>query len=178
MGDLWHNYNGTITKPKQIDQVLFLPQRTYTAFGTLVEQLTYPFIFENLCEEDFEFLQQALTRVRLDYLIKRLPNGFSSKMNWTDLLSPGEKQRLAFARLFFLFQCKRIEVFNEPDFIVLDEATSALDVDVEQAIYNELLQLGVTVISVGHRPTLLKFHKTLLTLDNEGGYSIQQVQAS
>jgi len=185
LGDLWlNNYNGTIVKPKHSDEILFLPQRTYTAFGTLLDQLTYPFCVSSKAlmedEDEIQLLNNALSMVRLDYLVKRLPHGLLSKLNWTDLLSPGEKQRLAFARLFFLFKSKR-QYYNYgaiPLFIVLDEATSALDVDVEQAIYQELLQLNVTVISIGHRPTLKKFHKILLKLDGEGGYTVQNVAAA
>jgi putative ATP-binding cassette transporter len=76
------------------------------------------------------------------------------------LLSLGEQQRLAFARL----------LLNSPQFAVLDEATSALDVATEKRLYGLLAQREMAFISVGHRPTLSAFHDTVLQLDGQGGW--------
>jgi putative ATP-binding cassette transporter len=78
------------------------------------------------------------------------------------MLSQGEQQRLAFARL----------LITKPKFAILDEATSALDVDNEKALYNILSQLDITYISVGHRPTLKAYHDKILFIQGDGGWEI------
>jgi ABC-type dipeptide/oligopeptide/nickel transport system ATPase component len=82
--------------------------------------------------------------------------------HWPRLLSLGEQQRLAFARL----------LLNSPRFVVLDEATSALDVITEKHLYNLLTQREMAFVSVGHRPTLRDFHDTVLALDGQGGWTL------
>ena len=84
------------------------------------------------------------------------------KQDWPRLLSLGEQQRLAFARL----------LLNSPRFVVLDEATSALDVTTEKHLYNLLAQREMAFVSVGHRPTLRGFHDTVLELDGQGGWKL------
>ncbi len=66
-------------------------------------------------------------------------------MDWADVFSLGEQQRIAFARI----------LITRPKYVILDESTSALDVKNEENLYQYLLDLGTTFISVGHRPTLL-----------------------
>ena len=84
--------------------------------------------------------------------------------NWEEMLSQGEQQRLAFARL----------LLTKPRFAILDEATSALDVDNEKALYNILSQLAITYISVGHRPTLKAYHDRILFIQGDGGWEIRE----
>jgi putative ATP-binding cassette transporter len=74
----------------------------------------------------------------------------------------GEQQRLAFARL----------LLAKPKYAILDEATSALDVANEETLYKELCANKTTFISVGHRPTLEKFHKRALELTGSGDYLV------
>jgi putative ATP-binding cassette transporter len=76
------------------------------------------------------------------------------ELDWADVLSLGEQQRLAFARLFL----------NRPGFAVLDEATSALDVENERILYERLQDLGIQYISVGHRSSILEHHTRVLEL--------------
>ena len=83
--------------------------------------------------------------------------GFEVELDWADVLSLGEQQRLAFARL----------LVNRPGFAVLDEATSALDRENEVHLYGTLKALGIHYISVGHRSTLLDYHDCVLEL--QGG---------
>jgi putative ATP-binding cassette transporter len=78
------------------------------------------------------------------------------------VLSLGEQQRLAFARI----------IFNRPSVVILDESTSALDLLAEEAMYRILNELGVTFISVGHRPSLLQFHDKKLILRGPGDGAI------
>ncbi|XP_035757966.1 lysosomal cobalamin transporter ABCD4 isoform X1 [Egretta garzetta] len=89
-----------------------------------------------------------------------------SWLGWYDILSPGEMQRLSFARLFYL----------QPKYAVLDEATSALTEEVEHELYRVCLQLGMTLISVGHRASLEKFHSWILKLHGEGRWELTRCE--
>ena len=91
--------------------------------------------------------------VRLEDLPERV-GGFEVVLDWADVLSLGEQQRLAFARL----------LINRPGYAVLDEATSALDVTDEANLYHRLQQLGINYISVGHRTSIVEFHDRVLEL--------------
>ncbi|XP_054096170.1 lysosomal cobalamin transporter ABCD4 isoform X4 [Callithrix jacchus] len=86
--------------------------------------------------------------------------------NWYDVLSPGEMQRLSFARLFYL----------QPKYAVLDEATSALTEEVESELYRIGQQLGMTFISVGHRQSLEKFHSLVLKLCGGGRWELMRIK--
>jgi putative ATP-binding cassette transporter len=99
--------------------------------------------------------------VRLSALVQRYPD-FDIKQDWPRLLSLGEQQRLAFARL----------LLNSPRFVVLDEATSALDVATEKHLYELLSQREMAFVSVGHRPSLKSFHDLVLELDGQGGWKL------
>ena len=92
----------------------------------------------------------------LGKLLQRYPD-LDIKQDWPRLLSLGEQQRLAFARL----------LLNSPKVVVLDEATSALDVETESRLYSLLRDREVAFISVGHRPTLKDFHDTVLGLSGD-----------
>ena len=89
-------------------------------------------------------------------LLQRYPD-LDIKQDWPRLLSLGEQQRLAFARL----------LLNSPKVVVLDEATSALDVETESQLYALLRERDVAFISVGHRPTLKAFHDTVLEITGD-----------
>lgn len=85
---------------------------------------------------------------------------------WSKFLSPGEQQRLVFARIFYW----------KPRFAVLDEATSAMDKETEEHLYQSLIDLGTTVISVSHHPNVVEFHDTIVRLDGQGGYTVEHQQ--
>jgi putative ATP-binding cassette transporter len=99
--------------------------------------------------------------VRLGELVRRYPD-LDIKQDWPRVLSLGEQQRLAFARL----------LLNGPAFVVLDEATSALDVATEKRLYELLVQREMAFVSVGHRPTLKEYHETVLELDGSGAWRL------
>ena len=103
-----------------------------------------------------EHLRAVLDQVMLGKLLQRYPD-LDIKQDWPRLLSLGEQQRLAFARL----------LLNSPKVVVLDEATSALDVETESRLYSLLRDREVAFISVGHRPTLKDFHDTVLELSGD-----------
>ena len=152
---LWYAGSGTISRPPAKD-ILFLPQQPYMLLGSLRGQLLYP--NQNLPVSD-EDLLRALERVNLPNLAHRV-GGLDVERDWPKLLSVGEQQRLAFARL----------LLSRPRFAILDEATSALDIPNETSLYQLLLESHTTVISVGHRSTILKFHTQILELDGSGAW--------
>ena len=154
---LWEPENGLIQKPKTGD-LLFIPQKPYMILGSLREQLCYPTQVDKFSDDH---LISVLNEVNLKSLSDRYPN-LDIKQDWPRILSLGEQQRLAFARL----------LLNSPQFAVLDEATSALDIDTEKHLYNLLKTRELSIISVGHRPTLKDFHQNVLELNGKGSWKL------
>lgn len=146
---LWTQGEGVIRRPS-LKEVFFLPQRPYMLLGTLRDQLLYPRLERGMTEEE---LRDVLKTVNLSDLPERV-GGFDVELDWADLLSLGEQQRLAFARL----------LVNKPRYAVLDEATSALDLENEAILYGKLNELGIRYISVGHRSSILDYHNAVLNL--------------
>ena len=146
---LWAIQSGEIETPSNGD-LLFIPQKPYMNLGSLREQLCYP-LDKNRFSDDH--LKAVLEEVKLPQIIQRYPD-LDIKQDWQRLLSLGEQQRLAFARL----------LLNSPKYVVLDEATSALDVNTEKHLYELLNQRDMACISVGHRPTLKNYHETVLEI--------------
>ncbi len=154
---LWPPASGRVQRPAEGD-LLFIPQKPYMLLGSLREQLAYPLDPERFTDVQ---LRHVLEQVRLSELVTRYPD-LSIKQDWPRLLSLGEQQRLAFARL----------LLNSPRFVVLDEATSALDVATERHLYSLLAEREMACVSVGHRPTLTAFHDTVLELDGSGAWRL------
>ncbi|CAL0310851.1 unnamed protein product [Lupinus luteus] len=177
-------------------QIFFLPQRPYMVLGTLRQQLLYPrwadttvprsdskpinmlSFLANLPNSDHmkdkpmkpttDELIKVLEDVRLGYLLARF--SLDSTHEWSSVLSLGEQQRLAFARL----------LLSKPQLVLLDESTSALDEANEVHLYNKIGEAGITYISVGHRTTLCNYHKRILrisTVDtkNEPNWCIEPI---
>lgn len=158
---LWNTGEGKIIRP-DLSEMLFLPQRPYMVLGTLRDQLLYPNLPKEISHEE---LCKALEQVNLVDLPGRV-GGFDIDLDWADVLSLGEQQRLAFARL----------ILTQPRHAILDEATSALDLANEQRLYQNLREMGTTFVSVGHRTSLLKYHDFVLELSSDGGWTITPVQ--
>jgi len=159
----------------------FLPQRPYLVLGTLRQQLLYPTWVkseasdvEDAAADDWRCgvsgcppkpsdatLVQTLERVNLGYLLTRTDNAsLDATGDWSSILSLGEQQRLAFARV----------LLARPPVAVLDEATSALDAENEAEMYALLRRLPDTAfVSVGHRASLLGYHDDVLRLEGRGG---------
>ncbi|KAI3873684.1 hypothetical protein MKW92_047483 [Papaver armeniacum] len=137
--------------------IFFLPQRPYMVLGTLRQQLLYPTWSESTnrpmesTKPTDDDLVQVLEDVRLDYVLSRF-KGLDSTYEWSSVLSLGEQQRLAFARL----------LLSKPKLVMLDESTSALDEDNEAHLYKQIEAAGITYVSVGHRRTLYDFHCRVL----------------
>ncbi len=157
---LWNTGSGQIVRP-QLSEMLFLPQRPYMVLGNLREQLLYP---QTSAQVGQDYLKDVLQQVNLGDLVDRV-GGFETELDWADVLSLGEQQRLAFARL----------LLTKPQYAILDEATSALDLNNEKRLYEQLRQTGTTFISVGHRPSLLKYHDYVLQLDTDSTWKLYTV---
>ncbi|MHB8772360.1 MAG: ABC transporter ATP-binding protein/permease [Syntrophales bacterium] len=155
---LWNAGSGRITRPPLSD-MLFLPQRPYMVIGSLREQLLYPQVDREIGDDR---LRAALEKVNLADLPERV-GGFDAELDWGHLLSLGEQQRLAFARL----------LLTRPAYAILDEATSALDASNEELLYRELQGRGTTYISVGHRSSLPAYHDRILELQGGGNWRMK-----
>jgi putative ATP-binding cassette transporter len=158
---LWTQGKGTVRRPVLSD-IFFLPQRPYMLLGTLRDQLLYPKPQRDMPEAD---LRHILKEVNLEDLPERV-GGFDMVLDWADVLSLGEQQRLAFARL----------LVNRPKFAVLDEATSALDAANEANLYGRLKDRGIHFISVGHRASILDYHNYVLDLQGPDAWRLLPVK--
>lgn len=157
---LWNSGNGTIIRPK-LEEILFLPQRPYMVLGNLRKQLVYPLVNDHISDQE---LHKVLQEVNLPNLVERF-GGFDVEKDWSDVLSLGEQQRIAFARL----------LIYKPKYVILDEATSALDIKNEENLYQHLLDTQTTFISVGHRPTLFQYHYLILELLDSDKWQVREV---
>jgi putative ATP-binding cassette transporter len=144
---------GTIARPRH-RQIMFLPQKPYMIVGTLREQLLYP--LPERFHTDDELLE-VLDRVNLPRLADQL-GGLDSQTDWANVLSVGEQQRLAFARV----------LIARPQYAMLDEATSALDVKNEDRLYHLLSESSTTCVSVSHHESLRDYHQHVLELFGDG----------
>lgn len=198
---LWTSGKGSIERPCD-EEVYFLPQRPYCTLGSLKDQLLYPsledenpqdypeghvfskahLLRESLTDED---LLEVLKAVDLEDLPARVGDGDPHKgleavMDWSNMLSLGEQQRLAFGRV----------LVNQPRLCIVDEATSALDMVAEAKMYTLLQNMGrknlgkdgkmpspgLTYISVGHRPSLLAYHDKRLRLGGEEEHELSDIE--
>ncbi|EDX86096.1 ABC transporter transmembrane region 2 family [Synechococcus sp. PCC 7335] len=153
---LWTNGKGQITRP-EAKEMLFLPQRPYMLLGTLREQLIYPYNYKH----SDKTLANTLNQVNLSDLPKRF-GGWDTIYDWSSVLSLGQQQRLAFARI----------LLSQPAYAMMDEATSALDIDNERYLYDLLAEMQSVYVSVGHRPSLLDYHHKVLELDSNSAWKI------
>lgn len=108
---------------------------------------------KNITDND---LQNLLEEVRLGYLVAR-EGGWDSENDWNDVLSGGEKQRTAIARL----------IYHRPQYAILDECTSAVSVDVEGHLYNYMKSIGITLMTISHRQTLWQYHEYQLRFEED-----------
>jgi len=151
MGHLWPAGHGSIRLPAR--RYLFLPQKPYLPIGTLKAVLSYP---QDDSVYSAERYAQVLETCRLPHLVGRLDEA----NHWQRMLSPGEQQRLAFARALLF----------APQWLYMDEATSAMDEEDEATLYQALIDElpGLSIVSVGHRSSLKRFHGRHVRI--EGGW--------
>ncbi|KAL4450021.1 hypothetical protein ABPG77_010690 [Micractinium sp. CCAP 211/92] len=188
---LWPLQAGEVTLPPK-GELFYLSQRPYLVAGTLRDQLLYPepprAVYAasksersrarvepwmrslSMSEEELEDrLSECLEAVELDYLLIR-GRGWDQVQPWNETLSGGEKQRLAAARL----------LFHRPRFAILDECTSAVSADGESKLYGALVRAGITMVSIGHRPALRRFHSVAVHFGDggPGHYSVEELRGS
>ena len=163
MAGIWPFGHGEIRRSRDA-RVLFLPQRPYLPIGTLRDAVSYPMPTGG-CDD--AILREALLAVGLPGFAERL----SEAGHWALQLSPGEQQRIAFARA----------LVQKPEWLFLDEATSAVDEATEARLYRLVRDrlAGTTVFSIGHRATLRAFHarQLLVRANGKGPSSIVEVTA-
>jgi putative ATP-binding cassette transporter len=148
---------GTIVRP-ELQHMLFLPQRPYMILGSLRDQLLYPLAQRYYFDDE---LLDILERVNLGPLASQF-GGLDAEADWEKVLSAGEQQRLAFARLFIA----------QPKYAMLDEATSALDARNEEWLYELLSTTATTFVSVSHHDSLQKFHSSVLEIFGDGRWQL------
>ena len=150
---LWSYAEGKIFCPQH--NTLFLSQRPYLPQGNLLTALYYPDTTENV---DLAKITRVLEQVQLAHLQDRL----EQEQDWSRILSLGEQQRLAFARL----------LLHKPKVAFLDEASASLDEGMEYAMYRLIREElpNTTIISVGHRSTLVPLHQQQLELHTDGSW--------
>ncbi|CAD5913912.1 ABC transporter ATP-binding protein/permease [Planktothrix agardhii] len=158
---LWNAGTGRLVRP-DLEEMLFLPQRPYIILGTLRDQLLYPHTTDQITDQE---LEKILEKVNLQHLLTQT-NVFDKQVNWENILSLGEQQRLAFARM----------LVTRPSFAILDEATSALDLINEESLYQQLQQTQTTFISVGHRESLFNYHQWVLELAENSRWQFLSVE--
>ncbi|HEX4182402.1 MAG TPA: ATP-binding cassette domain-containing protein [Caulobacteraceae bacterium] len=161
MAGLWDRGAGKITMPP-VDECLFLPQQPYMTLADLRAQLLYP---QSPDLPDDQLLR-ALDAVCLPNLAAAC-GGLSAVHDWGKVLSLGEQQRIAFARV----------LIARPSLVLLDEATSAVDFATESHLYRTLAATGARFVSVGHRVGIIEHHTQVLTLRPDGGWSLDPIAA-
>ncbi|XP_052104399.1 ATP-binding cassette sub-family D member 3-like isoform X2 [Mytilus californianus] len=165
LGELWPLFGGTMTKPEK-GKLFYVPQRPYMTVGTLRDQVIYPDSRDNQLKKGIRDVQleDILKKVQLEYILER-EGGWDSVQDWMDVLSGGEKQRVAMARL----------LYHKPQFAILDECTSAVSVDVEGFIYQYCREVGITLFTVSHRKSLWRHHEFYLQMDGRGAYEFKPI---
>lgn len=162
LAELWPYASGTLRTPAGANETMFLSQKPYLPLGSLRDVVCYPKSAADVPDAD---IQAALVKAALAPLIEQLDEDH----DWAKTLSPGEQQRVAFARV----------ILTKPKAVFLDESTSALDVGLEHLVYdllhNELPD--AVIVSVSHRPGLEGMHKRRLHLLGGGPWELTRIQS-
>lgn len=169
------NLNGTFSYDTA--HAFLLPQRPYFTNQSIYDELSYPDAKAISAITRQTQIEHLLNQWNLIHILDCVESSVFTcpKYAWQDLLSPGELQRLSFIRL--LYRLSSFEENDSPriDLVFLDEITSSLDVNMEMKMYNYLVEQGLTLISIGHRETLRKYHHFELKLYKNGHYSIENL---
>uniref|UniRef100_A0A3Q3N8A3 ATP binding cassette subfamily D member 3 n=2 Tax=Mastacembelus armatus TaxID=205130 RepID=A0A3Q3N8A3_9TELE len=165
LGELWPLFGGQLTKPER-GKLFYVPQRPYMTLGSLRDQVIYPDTYDEQRKKGIsdQVLKEYLDNVQLGHILER-EGTWDSVQDWMDILSGGEKQRMAMARLFY----------HKPQFAILDECTSAVSVDVEDYIYSHCRTVGISLFTVSHRKSLWKHHEYYLHMDGRGNYEFKPI---
>ena len=188
LGGLWPVYGGKVRKPPSED-IFYIPQRPYLSKGTLRQQILYPDSLldmraRHITDQD---LANILEVLGIGYLLElqtskhtaelevsptqgksaKTTAGLDHEAEWTSILSTGDQQRIAAARLFY----------HRPRYAILDECTSSVTAEVEKIMYDEAKRLGITLMTVSHRRSLWRYHGWILQFDGQGGYVFTKLDA-
>ncbi|OAI49234.1 ABC transporter family protein [Gammaproteobacteria bacterium SCGC AG-212-F23] len=152
LAGIWPYGSGEICLPES-NNIMYIPQKPYMPLGSLREALLFP---DHLPAVSDNALRQLLVDCDLPDLVNELHHVTA----WSDHLSPGEQQRIAFVRIFL----------HHPDWLFLDESTSALDLKHEQQLYHLLKSRlpQCSLITVGHQPSLEPFHEEIVDFTEYG----------
>ncbi|ALR12595.1 multidrug ABC transporter ATP-binding protein [Mycobacteroides saopaulense] len=162
LAQLWPYADGHWSRPGGEHETMFISQLPYIPLGNLRDALSYPAESGTFSDDQ---LRQTLEKVSLAHLVDRL----DEESDWIKVLSPGEQQRVAFARILLI----------KPKVVFMDESTSALDEGLEFALYR-LVRTEVpecTVVSVSHRSTVDQHHTQKLELLGEGRWALSPIGA-
>lgn len=161
LAKMWPYCSGTMRSPQDENETMFLSQLPYVPLGDLRAVVSYPGKEGSRTDDE---LREVLTKVALPHLLERLDEA----QDWAKVLSPGEQQRVAFARV----------LLNRPRAVFFDESTSALDEGLEMMLYqlvrNELPE--TTVVSVSHRSTVEQHHEQELELLGNGSWRLSRIE--
>jgi vitamin B12/bleomycin/antimicrobial peptide transport system ATP-binding/permease protein len=161
LAELWPYATGTLRRPSGPNETMFLSQLPYVPLGDLCAVVSYPSDAGDIPEEQ---LKEVLMKVALPHLVNRL----DEIQDWAKVLSPGEQQRVAFARI----------LLTKPKAVFLDEATSALDEGLElmmfQLVRSELPRC--TLVSVSHHPAVERHHQKELRLLGDGEWQLSLIE--
>ena len=157
LAEMWPYTSGTLHRPAGENETMFLSQMPYVPLGDLRAVVSYPGKEGTI---DDETLQRVLVKVALEHLVVRL----NEVRDWAKVLSPGEQQRIGFARI----------LLTKPKVAFLDESTSALDEGLELALYRLLREElpDLILVSVSHRSTVEQHHERYLKLLGAGEYEV------
>ena len=152
LAGLWPFGDGSIDAPVNA-RMMFIPQQSYMPIGTLKAALTYPSSVDTYTDDE---CREALHTCHLGDYVGRL----DESGHWARIMSPGEQQRLAAARV----------LLHKPDYLFLDEATSALDAANEARLYHLFTERlpKAAIVSVAHRESLAAFHEETLDVERSG----------
>ncbi|WP_084352497.1 ABC transporter ATP-binding protein/permease [Millisia brevis] len=161
LSGMWPFADGHFGRPPDADGTLFVSQTPYLPLGSLRSAVVYPADPAGFGDAD---LRTALVRVQLGHLAERL----DQEADWAKILSPGEQQRVAFARVILL----------RPSAVFLDEATSAIDEGLEHWLYSLIREElpNLIMISVAHRSTIEGHHTHRLNIDGGGRWRMTDIR--